>query len=271
MVPKLPGSLPPWITPGCLVILAQTIGLSFLVALLGAWWDLSLPTALLLWSGLALLFFLLAWRTGGQSSWIAVAASYGELGAWLGSLTSAAFFVCFFVSNTRPQQGPTFFFALLCTTLLGWLPGLLAGLGVSLLFWLLGGWLLASLHQHKSFPAHDDAHQGLLRVGAWFGVLGALGLWLELSPVLWAFGLLLLLSGAGLGSLALWSLRRRAFWLGEVRAGRVARWELRPQLIFYLPLLPLSNREAHGLLLVYHTYEEVPYRSHEEACPVALY
>ena len=270
MVPKLPGSLPTWITPGRIVVLAQLIGLSFVVALLGSWWELSTRAAVFLWAGLALLFFLLAWRTGGQSSWIAVAASYGELGAWLGSLMSAAFFVCFFVSTTRPHQGPTFFFAVLCTALLGWLPGLLAGLVMSLLFWLLGGWLLASLYQHKIFPAHDDTHQGLLRVGAWFGVLGAMGLCLGPSPVLWALGLLLLLSGVGLGSLASWGLWRRSAWLREVRAGRVPRWGLRPLMSLSLPLAPLSNREAHGLLLVYHTHEGVPYR-HAGALSVALY
>ena len=271
MAPALPGSLPSWITPSRLVILAQVVGLSFLVALSSVWLSLSLWAGFFLWGVAALLFFGLAWLTGGQGSWIAVAASYGELGAWLGSLTSVAFFVFSFVSDARSHESATLFSAMICAALLGWLPGLLVGLGASALFWALGGWLLASVEQHRAFPAHDDVHQGFFRVGGWFWALGLFGLWVAPSSLLWAAGLGLSLSGIGLGVAAFRGLRRRAEWLREVRAGRVSRWALRPEVSLYTPLRPLSNRDAEGLLLVYRVDKNAPYRSHEEDLPVALY
>jgi hypothetical protein len=270
MIPTLPGSLPTWITPGRIVVVAQLLGLSFVGVLASAGLSLSVGSGLFLGGVSALFFFSLAWITRGQSSWIAVAASYGEIGAWLGSLVSTAFFAYLFASDARPHQTTAFFFAAICTGLLGWLPGLLVGLGVSALFWGLGGWLLAPLHQHKIFPAHDDVHQHLFRAGGWLWVLGLLGLWVAPSPLLWVAGLELSLFGVALGVLGFLGLRRRARWLRAVRAGRIPRWALLPATSFSLPLRPLSNRHTQGLLLVYRAREATPYRTNEEELPIAL-
>jgi hypothetical protein len=277
MVPTLPGSLPSWITPRRLVAMAQLISLSFLVYLVAQGLAISLGAGLLLWIISGVTFALLALSSGGQSSWIAVAASYGEIGAWSGSLFSALFFAYFFVSHSRPHEVTPFICALICTALLGWLPGLLAGLVVGFLFWATGGWLLSSLQQHKVFPAHDDSHQLLFRVGGWFIFLSLFGLWLDLSPLILAASvahalvLLFFLVGVSLISFAFLSLKKRSHWLQEILAGRVAKWGFIPKIGHHPTLLPLSNREHQDLILVYRLSKPAPYRSNEEEVEVAIY
>ncbi len=269
MVPTLPGSLPRWITPRRLVVVTQLLGLSFLIYLAALGLSLSFGWGLLLWLSSGALFALLAHISGGQSSWLAVAATYGEIGAWSGSLLSALFFVYFFVSDARPNEATPFICALLCTTLLGWLPGLLTGLVLGFLFWATGGWLLSSLYQHKIFPAHDDTHHLLFRVGAWFAFLGLSGLCFHLGVLF--LGLFFFLGGVAIIAYAFLGLKKRAFWLREILAGHVERWAFTPNIGLRPTLLPLSNREHQNLILVYRLSKPAPYRSNEEEIEVAIY
>jgi hypothetical protein len=266
MSPALPGSLPTWMTPSRIVFVAQCVSLLLLVGLLAHALSLTLTTSALLFVASALLFFMLSLLTANQCTWLSVAAAYGEAGAWVGSLASLVFFLYVFCVGTSATGVNAVLFALSCSLLLGWLPGLLAGFGVSLVFWCTGGWLFASLQHQREFPALDDAHRMLSRVGLWFLFLSGAsaygGFFLGALLFLWL--------GAAGALFANQALRQRRLWLERVESRLEPRWRLSAISMTESTLLPLSNYSQQNAVLCYRHAADAPYRSTEDEVPIAL-
>jgi hypothetical protein len=266
MSPVLPGSLPAWVTPSRIVVVTQSISLLFMVGVFSEYFSLSSSSSALFFGLLVVSFFFLSLVTRGQCTLLSVAAAYGEVGAWFGSLLSFLLFFYVFFFNVKVHGATSIIFGISCAILLGWLPGLLAGFILSLGFWLAGGWMFASLQQQRQFPALDDTHRMLVRAGFWLLCLSAISLYRE--SFFWALNLFLWGSLSAL--MAMRSLRERDEWLSRVRAQLEPHWKISPASSLALRLMPLSNYSQQNEILFYQDHAHSPYRSTDNETPIAI-
>lgn len=275
-----PISLPVYGLPGRISLpaigySAASLGAGVLLAPL-AWW-LGPSRGLPLWFGGCLGALCLSRRALAERSLLSLVGALARFGALVGVLCVLGAIARQALAESwmhNPARGINLVWGAVLAPLLGWIPGLLCGLALGLVFVVSFAGLLSPWMHLLSYPSLQAREWMMRRAGAWLLGMSAVSLLVSWGLGGPALALPAVIAGAVMfraGELRVSSL---AVWLRAVQEGRVARWRVVPLPAGHasVPLLQGVGVEPSSLLLY---LEEAgasslgPYRAAPTARPVA--